>query len=426
MFKLFSAIKKDVKVLLRDKIGVTLMFLMPVLLVIIVTSIQNSTFQLINKSKLPLLVINHDSGGLGWQFIASIDKTGFFKTVLIKGDTSKAFINAGMQKYNSLFAIVIPENFSKKIKEKAKIASEKALQNFGIEEKTSEKKIIENKSIVLYFNPSIQEPIKYSAMGSLSGALQVVETRETLRSLYFSINEKEMPVNVENEILNNKSDIIAQAINYQEKKIIPNVSQHNVPAWTIFAMFFIVMSLGGSMVREKLSGSFIRMKTLPTSFLIGLASKQITYLMVTMIQAIIIFLIGLWIFPFLNLPKLNLPEDIFALIIVTLICGWCAVSYAACIGTFAQTQEQANGFGAVSIIILSIIGGLMIPSFAMQGFFKYANHFSPLHWCLEAYQGLFLRGASLKDVLPNILPLIIIALILQLITYFGLKRKNLI
>ena len=31
----------------------------------------------------------------------------------------------------------------------------------------------------------------------------------------------------------------------------PNATQHNVPAWTIFAMFFVVMSLGGSVVREK-------------------------------------------------------------------------------------------------------------------------------------------------------------------------------
>ena len=49
-------------------------------------------------------------------------------------------------------------------------------------------------------------------------------------------------------------------------RITPNATQHNVPAWTIFAMFFIIMSLGGSVVREKVSGSFIRLKTLPTNY----------------------------------------------------------------------------------------------------------------------------------------------------------------
>jgi ABC-2 type transport system permease protein len=135
---------------------------------------------------------------------------------------------------------------------------------------------------------------------------------------------------------------------------------------------------------------------------------------------------GIWLFPFLGLPALNLPSDILALIIVTVVCGWCAVSYAMCVGVFAQTQEQANGFGAVSIVILASIGGLMVPSFAMQGFFKSAANLSPMHWCLQAYYSLFLEGGKLKDVINNIIPLLIITILLQLVTFVGLKRKNLI
>ena len=51
MFKLWATIIKDIRILTRDKVGIALMFGMPILLVLIVTSIQNSTFQLINKNK---------------------------------------------------------------------------------------------------------------------------------------------------------------------------------------------------------------------------------------------------------------------------------------------------------------------------------------------------------------------------------------
>jgi len=165
---------------------------------------------------------------------------------------------------------------------------------------------------------------------------------------------------------------------------------------------------------------------LPTNYLVGILSKQITYLAVTMLQAAVIFSMGIWLFPYIGLPALNLPSDLLALVIVTVICGWCAVSYSICIGVFAQTQEQANGFGAVSIVILAAIGGLMVPSFAMQGFAKSAANFSPMHWCLQAYYSLFLEGGRLKDVVNNIIPLFIITVVLQLITFWGLKRKNLI
>jgi len=49
-----------------------------------------------------------------------------------------------------------------------------------------------------------------------------------------------------------------------------------------------------------------------------------------------------------------------------------------------------------------------------------------LHWCLEAYYGLFLEGGTLKDILMNIIPLLVITVVLQLIAIYGLKRKNLI
>jgi ABC-2 type transport system permease protein len=191
-------------------------------------------------------------------------------------------------------------------------------------------------------------------------------------------------------------------------------------------MFFIVISLGSSIVREKLSGSYIRLRTLPTSFIVALASKQLTYLLVTLIQAAVIFSIGIWLFPKIGLPSLNLPEDKLGLFLVTLACGWCATSFAICIGVFAQTQEQANGFGAVSIVILAAIGGLLVPAFAMPASFRFMMRLSPLHWCLEAYYGLFLEGGKLKDILMNIIPLLVITVILQVIAIYGLKRKNLI
>jgi len=253
-----------------------------------------------------------------------------------------------------------------------------------------------------------------------------VQSRETLRRLYFSINDKQLPEKLENDMLNNRTNINEMPVSKDGTRRTPNATQHNVPAWTIFAMFFIIMSLGGSVVREKVSGSFIRLKTLPTNFLVALLSKQITYLCVTMLQAAVIFSIGIWLFPFINLPPLNLPADLLATVITTLICGWCAVSYAICIGTFAETQEQSNGLGAVSIVILAAVGGLMVPSFAMQGGFKTAANLSPMHWCLEAYYSLFLEGGTLKDVVNNLAALFGITVVIQFVTYLRLKKRHLI
>jgi ABC-2 type transport system permease protein len=427
MFKLKATILKDWQVLLRDKIGLVFMFVMPVVLAIVITAIQNSTFELVNKNKVPLLLCNKDTGSASLQLVAAIEKAGMFEIKKLTANENEPDISKRMHEKDALIAIIIPVNFTASTQAKATATAAKALNNFGLAADTvamGADTVLQ--PIGLLYHPVLQASFRQSIQGALRSALQMVQSRQVLKSLYFSLNEKELPDSLEGEILNNQAVITETPISRDGTKTIPNATQHNIPAWTIFAMFFVVISLGSSVVREKLNGSFIRLKTLPSNYLLSLLSKQLTYLFVTILQAVVIFAMGIYLFPFLGLPRLNLPADITGLFMVTFLTGWCAVSFAIAIGVFAQTQEQANGIGAVSIVLMAAVGGLLVPAFAMPQSFQHIIKLSPLHWCLEAYYGLFLEGSKLKDILLNILPLLGITVFIQLIIILGLKRKNLI
>ncbi|HZG23619.1 MAG TPA: ABC transporter permease [Chitinophagaceae bacterium] len=426
MFKLWATLKKDFRILTRDKVGLTLMFVMPIVLAVVITIIQNSTFQLVNSNKVPLLLSDRDNGPLSAELVATIRKIGIFNMKQVSAADSNQLIIDRMQAKDALVAIIIPEGYSGQTIEKTKGIAGRTLKEFGLETDSVHGASQNLQSVQLYFHPVLQESFRSSIRGALASALQIVESKQIVRNLYFSINEKEMPETVEDEFINNPPLITEISVARNGRRNVPNATQHNIPAWTIFAMFFVVISLGGSVVREKLNGSFIRLKTLPTSYLVALLSKQLTYLVVTLAQAFIIFSIGLWLFPHLGLPPLNLPSDLTGLFLVSLICGWCAVSYSICIGIFAETQEQANGFGAVSIVLLAAIGGLLVPAFAMPASFAGILKLSPLHWCLEAYYGLFLEGGTLKDIVMNIIPLLIMIVVIQFISLWVLKTKNLI
>lgn len=433
MYKLWATISKDVRVLLRDKIGLIFMFGMPILLVLIVTSIQNSTFELVNKNKVALLISNRDTGAVSRDFVQAVDRIGLFRLVPVGGGDDS--IRERIRQKEVLMALVIPADFSARIAARARAVTGKVQASFGLDSTVSGSGGSQGGAgagsrdslpVSLYYHPVLQESFRRSAEGALYSAMQLVESKQILRTLYYSLNEKELPDSLERELLNNHTHINEMPVSRDGNRDLPNATQHNIPSWTIFAMFFVVLSLGSGIVREKRNGSFIRLKTLPTSYAVAIFSKQLVYLVVTLAQAVVIFALGVWFFPVIGLPVLHFPGDWGALFLVTLLCGWCAVSYAICIGVFAQTEEQANGFGAVSIVILAAVGGLMVPSFAMPGSFHTAMRLSPLHWCLEAYYGLFLEGGSLKDVWANILPLLLIIAALQGLSFWGLKRKNLI
>lgn len=436
MFKLSATISKDVRVLLRDRIGLIFMFGMPILLVLIVTSIQNSTFELVGKNKVSLLICNRDTGVASREFIRAVDTIGFFQLMpvpagaagsLLSRAAAADLIRLRIRHKDALLGLVIPADFSARIAARAKSVTGKVQASFGLDSTVNVPDSQDSLPVSLYYDPVLQESFRRSAEGALYSALQLVESKQILRTLYYALNEKALPDSLERQLLNNRTRIDElPAVSRKDNRDLPNATQHNIPSWTIFAMFFVVLSLGSGIVREKRNGSFIRLKTLPTSYAVAIFSKQLTYLVVTLSQAVVIFALGAWLFPVIGLPPLHFPGDWAALIVVTLLCGWCAVSYAICIGVFAQTEEQANGFGAVSIVILAAVGGLMVPSFAMPGSFHLAMSLSPLHWCLEAYYGLFLEGGSLKDVWANILSLILIIAALQGLSFWGLKRKNLI
>jgi len=424
MFKLWSSIVKDAKLLLRDRVGLALIFGMPILLVIIVTSIQNSTFQLINKTKLNTILCNKDTGICSKQFITSIDKIGLFNITTVSSGADEQTIKETVKDKDAMVAIVIPANFTAALNGKAMVVTNKALESFGLPADSNKSKPADLSPLILYYQPMLQDAYRFSIDGALQSAIQITGSRATLKQLYSSINGGSLPADMEQDLLGSPAPI--NEIPLSRNANMPNATQHNVPAWTIFAMFFIVLSLGGNVVREKRNGSFIRLKTLPTPFWVSLLSKQITFLTVTLIQAVVIFSLGIFLFPHIGLPGLKIPTDVLALICVTIACGWCAVSYAICVGVLAHTQEQANGFGAISIVILSAIGGLMVPSFAMPKSFSTITMLSPLHWSLDAYYELFLKDGRFADVLTNVLLLILTAIAFQLLTLWGLKRKNLI
>ncbi|MBX2920981.1 MAG: ABC transporter permease [Chitinophagaceae bacterium] len=426
MFKLWYTIVKDYRILTRDKIGLTLMFIMPVVLAIVIASVQNSTFELVNENKIPILLYSSDSGMAAKQLDTALEKTRMFSIKRPAGVLSAEAIKDMVNTKDALVAIVIPPGYSEEVLRKSQAVSKQALKDLELEKDTVASGNRQGMEVTMYYHPVLQQSFRKSIDGGLQSALQVVQSKYIVQSLYYYVNNETIPDTLETQIVANQTPVKQEPVSKYGARQIPNATQHNIPAWTIFAMFFIVISLGSSVVREKINGSIIRLRTLPTHFGIALVSKQITYITVTILQAALIFCLGIWLFPAMGLPALNLPSDIGALFLVTFACGWCAASFAICVGVYASTQEQANGFGAVSIVLLAAIGGLLVPSFAMPGSFKLIMQLSPLHWCLEAYYGLFLEGGKLKDILMNIIPLLLITLLLQFLAFYGLKRKSLI
>ncbi|MDR0801489.1 ABC transporter permease [Fluviicola sp.] len=423
MRKLRASVWKEILLVLHDKVGLLLMYLMPLLLVFIITIVQNSAFQIVNENKLAILVSNQDEGTLGDSLVKALIYSGSFD--LKRNNTlSEAALKRRTIDEDAMLGIYIPENFSKRLSDNANNISKLMLEQMGVIEKAP--KISPKKQeIAIYFDPVVQENFRISVLNGIQAITNGIENEEMVSKLFQEMGYDSIPSNIRQAIINRETKLkTANASLSSVVELIPNSSQHNVPAWSIFAMFFMVVSLGGNIVKERLSGSFLRLQTIPGAFALTLISKFLVYLFVALSQLLLLFLMGICIFPHIGLPQLAMPNAFLPFLVVTLLSAVSAISYAVLVGTYAKTQEQANGFGAISIIIFAAIGGIWVPNFILPDYMQTIGNISPLKWCLEGYYTLFLKNGAWSELTGTISFLFLFTAICQLLIFIRLRIQN--
>ena len=126
MFKLWSTILKDLRILTRDRLGLVFMFVMPIVLAVVITAVQNSTFEMLNTNTVPMLMCNRDTGDAGKQMQTAIEKVGMFSLKQVTPNVTDKEISDRMHKKDAVIAIIIPADFTQKLKAKADATAKKA------------------------------------------------------------------------------------------------------------------------------------------------------------------------------------------------------------------------------------------------------------------------------------------------------------
>lgn len=65
--KLIASVKKEALLLLRDRVGLSILFIMPMVLIFVMTLIQDAAFKTINEKGIPIVFVNNDNDSLGNQ-----------------------------------------------------------------------------------------------------------------------------------------------------------------------------------------------------------------------------------------------------------------------------------------------------------------------------------------------------------------------
>lgn len=421
LYKLAHIIRKEFTLLLRDIGGLLIVFLMPILLLIVITLIQSSTFESISSSKLSLLLIDNDKGEIADSVIQNIKRSQAFELVTSKNGSLLNENQAKKLVFDGAYqmAIVIPKDLSKDLNLKINQNVSQILAEFDLD--SVDNSIIKNKEVKIYFDPISQVSFRNVVKAEVDKLITQIERDKVYKVFQEKLGVSEQSFDTDNFIA--FREMLPQ--NQNEDQLTPNASQHNVPAWSLFGIFFIILPLSINLVREKTLGTLTRFRTLATPYWLLMIGKMLTYAIVTLLQFYVMLLIGMYCFPFLGLPAFEVGDQLLNLSIVALFAGLAAISLGILIGTIAKTQEQCAPLGATLVVILAAIGGVWVPVFVMPPIMQKIANISPMNWALDAFYDLILRNASISSILSAILLLFLFATVTIsiAITYDQKKRS---
>ncbi len=420
MHKLWASTYKEFLLLTRDLGGLAVLFLMPLLLVITITVIQDNTFKSIQAAKIPVLLLDKDKGSVAQNIRENLAASELFE--LVNNDNEQE-VQELVRKGTYKMAIVIPENLTKDLNLKVEENVEGILAKFGMEDESIPmvKTKLQPKVVKLYFDPATQQSFKGSVRSNINQMIAKIESQTIYKAFQEQLTEDD------SEVLFDTDHFISfKEIDPSDgtKPITPNSTQHNIPAWTLFAIFFIMLPLGINMVKEKNQGTFVRLRTNPVSYATVLGGKTLVFLSVALVQFALMLLVGVYLFPTLGLPQLEVAGRLPMLFTVAFFAGLAAVGLGLLLGTMAKTQEQSAPFAATFVVILAAVGGVWVPVFAMPKIMQSLSQLSPMNWGLNAFYDVFLRDVGFIEILPKITLLALFFMATTLIAIVYNKRKN--
>jgi ABC-2 type transport system permease protein len=396
MRKLGSAVLKEMLLLVRDLPGLAILFIMPVVLIMIVTIAQQNAMKSAESNRTSVLVIREISGEFPDAIVSSLKESGFFTVITelegkpVDEPTARTLISKG--DYQA--GISFPRG---------------------------------DTSIILILDPTLQESHKKALVASLTFVIKGAQSRNAIQELLGSLsagNSRLLESMINGEL--KKLPPIRETYAFKDPSAIkPGIMQNDVPAFILFAIFFIVLPLSGNIITEKTEGSFRRLRTTPVPAGVLLSAKVIVYLIVGFLQFLLMLFIGAWVLPmFFGLPGVEIGNQYFAILLTSLLSTLAAIGLGLLTGSLFSTHGQAASFGSVFVVILGVISGTFLPVYLMPGFIQKVSLGSPIRWGIECFLDLFYRQGNLVTILPWLLLLLFFFFLAMIASIVIFVRKN--
>jgi ABC-2 type transport system permease protein len=411
--KLFSILKKDLRILVRNRAEMLVLFLMPLAFILPVSfalgagdgyGIQR------NNQMMRLPVVNFDGGPYAQVLMTAVGESlrlehGFDAVVIENYALSKDPACMPVLESNTETAVQNSPACDEKV---ARAMLQRSLRPAVLVIPTGFSDAVtagEQVEVELLYDPAGDAVAMQQIEGVVKGATVKVSLQNQVGSGLNQLNDLAIlaPENVRQTVADQSTQPPAQAQNpairlekvspenYTESKT-PDTYQQTIPGYAVMYVFFIVTAMTASIHQEKVHGTFRRLLSTPVSRAEMLGGKMLATMLVGLAQVLLLFLVGAVFF------RLGLGKDPLAFLLLTTALLTAAASIGLAIST---TRMRGAGIGAL-LVISAALGGCLFPLDLMPPILRSLSYIVPHSWALIGYQNLLVRGQGIQEVMPQI------------------------
>lgn len=164
-----------------------------------------------------------------------------------------------------------------------------------------------------------------------------------------------------------------------DKEVQQQVTTSIVPGYIVMFVFFIMITMVNSFIKDRDHGMTARIASTPLSPLYYLIGKWVPYVFIVCMQMIVLFIFGKIVY---DIPL----EQPIVIIVLTLFLALAVTGIGLALALFSQTDNM--GIAVTQVIALggAMLGGLWIPFDQLPQLLQSISRFTPQYWAHQAFQ----------------------------------------
>lgn len=365
MKQFISFVRKEIYHILRDKLTLTIMLALPmVLLVILGYAVSNDI------KNVPFVVYDGAKSAASLQLVEKISKNKYFHLENYLPDAAAAehaFMTGDVK-----LALIIPSTFDADM-----VRGGTALQVLVDASNPNEAGTLSN-----YMQRLVQEYVQ--GYLKMRGGAPIIQTEVRMR------------------------------YNPQMK------STYSMVPGIIGMLMILICSLmtSISVVREKELGTMEVLLASPLLPQTIILAKALPYLLVGLLDNVLVLLVAYWVF---GVPIMG---SLFLVAFLTALYTLCALALGLLISTLTETQQSAMIASGAGLMLPSLLlSGMIFPISSMPDILQWISCINPVRWFIAAIRDVMIKGSGLAEIWNELGILLGMTVFLLSVSIFKFKDR---